>query len=167
MPGQGKWLRRSQGREHGNSQACSLLPGVFNWLQGAYERGRQACQSEGETGPEMSHARLQHDEGAVCTELLTGTAERVTFTMRSVPQVTISPLATSMDMWEMLCFPSWKVAREVRLAKRKENTEDTPDRTWRERTRFPSHAKGIQSPLSTTRDRVGPLTRKFFFSEHT
>lgn len=28
------------------------------------------------------------------------------FTMRSVPQVTISPLATSMDMWEMLCFPS-------------------------------------------------------------
>lgn len=28
------------------------------------------------------------------------------FTTRSVPQVTIRPLATSMDMWEMLCFPS-------------------------------------------------------------
>lgn len=28
------------------------------------------------------------------------------FTTRSVPQVTISPLAMSMDIWEMLCFPS-------------------------------------------------------------
>lgn len=98
---------------HGDSHTRSLLARAFTWPRGVHPR-------EGELVHQNCLTHSQRAGGAVCTEVLIGTIRQLTFTTRSVPQVTIRPLATSMDMWEMLCFPSWKVARDVRLTERRE-----------------------------------------------
>lgn len=76
----------------------------------------KGCVGEGRRGEGADLDQLLDQRGAKPVARLqptTGVMSHI-FTTRSVPQVTISPRAMSMDMWEMLCFPSWKVAREVR-----------------------------------------------------
>lgn len=103
-------------------QGCTAATGcTATGCMAAHEKGRQAHWRESETSP--AAICPQHSHWALHTQTLLGTLEQATFTTRSVPQVTISPRAMSMDMWEMLCFPSWKVAREVRLTKRREKRD--------------------------------------------
>lgn len=55
---------------------------------------------------DITHLQDQWGENPVARlQPTTGVISHI-FTTRSVPQVTISPLAMSMDIWEMLCFPS-------------------------------------------------------------
>lgn len=122
---QGNTTGRSHHQGPGDSQTRDLLLRVFNRLQVAWLLVKREGEPADPKWDRLEVFRPRHDHGAICTHTLVGTTRQVTFTMRSVPQVTISPLATSMDMWVMLCFPSWKVAREVRLTKRKETTESS------------------------------------------
>lgn len=85
---------------------------VFKWLLSVQVtvtvalQGRTAFGAGGRGGADIAQLPDQCGEKPVARlQPTTGVMSHI-FTMRSVPQVTISPLAMSMDMWEMLCFPS-------------------------------------------------------------
>lgn len=73
----------------------SYMKGFGSWRLLCVTCSRRTIQLQDQCG-ENPVARLQPTTGVISH----------IFTTRSVPQVTISPLAMSMDIWEMLCFPS-------------------------------------------------------------